>query len=312
MISVIICTYNRCESLKDTLESLLTQECDDNFDYEIIAVDNNSKDKTKDVIESYIPKFNGRLRYIFEPRQGLSHARNRGVCDAIGEVIAFTDDDVVVDKSWIESIYTGFHKFNCDALCGRILPMWNKRPPHWLTKRFYANLALLDYGDRSFRIDSDRYEFYGANFSVKKSIFTEMGYFNTSLGRKGKNLLSGEETDLFKKLLSSNKIIQYQPDCFVRHKINNERMSKTYFRRWYFYSGLLQFNANRLMYREDKKKYPFGVPYWLFKRLFRSFGRYLNVAITKNKSFDKLFEDQLDIFQHLGIIYGAYKTRILR
>jgi len=78
-ISVIICTYNRCESLKDTLDSLLAQECDGTFNWEVIVVDNNSKDRTKEVVESYMHKFGGKLRYLFEPRQGKSHALNKEI-----------------------------------------------------------------------------------------------------------------------------------------------------------------------------------------------------------------------------------------
>lgn len=79
LISIIISTYNRCESLKDTLDSLLNQEIDGSFDYEVIITDNNSKDKTKEVVESCKEKFNGRLRYLFEPQQGKSYALNRAI-----------------------------------------------------------------------------------------------------------------------------------------------------------------------------------------------------------------------------------------
>jgi glycosyltransferase involved in cell wall biosynthesis len=174
LISVIISTYNRCESLKDTLDSLLNQECNGSFDWEVIVVDNNSKDKTREVIDSYMPKFNGRLRYVFEPKQGLSYARNRGIKESEGEIIAFTEDDAIVDKEWLSNIYSTFMNYKCDVLFGKILLKWEGEPPRWLTKRFYGNLGYLDYGNKLFFVDSDRYEFFGGNLSIKKTVFQEI------------------------------------------------------------------------------------------------------------------------------------------
>jgi len=308
-ISVIICSYNRCESLKDTLDSLLNQECDGSFDYEVIVVDNNSKDKTRLVVESYISKFNGRLKYIFEPKQGLSYARNRGIKESKGEIVTFTEDDVIIDKKWLCSIYSSFVNYDCDVSFGKILLRWYTKPPPWLTKRFYGNLGLLNRGDDFLRIESDDYGFFGGNFSVKKAVFREIGNFNTLLGRRGYDLVSGEDTELFFRLLSANKRIYYQPRSIVYHKVENKKINKSYFRRLNFGAGQLTFSIHSKLYRDKNKKYLFGVPYWLYVRLLKLFFRHVKRIFFEYKAPDERFEWELVIFHHLGIMSKAYQTR---
>lgn len=116
LISVIICTYNRHESLKDTLNSLITQERDGSFDYEVIVVDNNSNDETKRIVNAYELQANDKLKYLFEPKQGKSYALNRGILESRGEAIAFTDDDAVADRNWVREIWLTFKMFNCDGV----------------------------------------------------------------------------------------------------------------------------------------------------------------------------------------------------
>jgi glycosyltransferase involved in cell wall biosynthesis len=96
-LSVVICTYNRSSLLVRALESLEFQEPAD-LAYEVLVVDNNSSDDTRNVAQHFVEKRPPRFRYIFEPKQGLSYARNAGIANARAEDIAFTDDDV---RSWI-------------------------------------------------------------------------------------------------------------------------------------------------------------------------------------------------------------------
>ena len=96
------------------------------------------------------------VRYIFEEKQGQSHARNRGIREAYGEIIAFTDDDVIVEKEWVLNIKKAFEKNNVACVGGKILPIWEIPKPNWLTQDLYSYLGLLDYGDRSFYLDSPK------------------------------------------------------------------------------------------------------------------------------------------------------------
>ncbi|MFA4932977.1 MAG: glycosyltransferase [Candidatus Omnitrophota bacterium] len=247
LISVIIGTYNRCRIITDTLQSLSSQE--GNIATEIIIVDNNSRDETKKVIMSFEKKFKGRLKYVFEKRQGLSFARNTGVNQSRGEIIAFTDDDVILSPQWLLHIKNGFINHKCCALGGKILPVWEKTPPYWLTKELWYQLALLDLGDECRWMKESNTGLFGANLAVKKRIFEEGFNFDTSLGVCGKKKLLGEDIQLFFWLLDNNKKIIYDPKILVWHKISKERLTPQYFMKWRFYAGqsfiyLKQFHKN--------------------------------------------------------------------
>ena len=108
-ISVILCTYNRCESLTRALESVAASQMPDSVDWEILVVDNNSKDRTRAVTSEFCLRHPGRVRYLFEAQQGLSNARNAGIHEARSEIIAFTDDDVTVEPTWLHNLTASLH-----------------------------------------------------------------------------------------------------------------------------------------------------------------------------------------------------------
>ncbi|HET9786097.1 MAG TPA: glycosyltransferase, partial [Pyrinomonadaceae bacterium] len=106
-ITVVISTFNRCEMLPAAIESVLTQEAS-GVSYELIVVDNNSTDSTKQVVHSFINQGHQNLRYVFEPQQGLSYGRNAGIKNARGAIIVFFDDDVRAHPDWLSNIKRAF------------------------------------------------------------------------------------------------------------------------------------------------------------------------------------------------------------
>ena len=151
--SVNICTYNRCRMLREALESVLSQRVHDGGRYEVIVVDNNSTDETRQVVESFIARGHANLRYVFEGRQGLSYARNAAVSAARSPILAFTDDDVRVKPDWVATIKRTLDDHpEVDCVGGKVLPRWTFAPPSWLTREHWAPLALVDYGDQPFYV----------------------------------------------------------------------------------------------------------------------------------------------------------------
>src|SRR5581483_7153755 len=106
-ISVLVCTRNRARALEKTLPTILAQPPSEQYDYEIIVVDNASTDDTRQVIENFA-RTNQRLRYLYEARAGLSYARNAAIKNSQGELLAFTDDDVLVTENWLAEIHREF------------------------------------------------------------------------------------------------------------------------------------------------------------------------------------------------------------
>src|SRR5690242_5620823 len=100
-ISVILCTFNRYSHLDIALNSIAASDVPENVEWEILVVDNNSTDRTREVVYNLMNRFPERIRYFFEPHPGKSYALNTGIRQAAGEILVFTDDDVIVEPAWL-------------------------------------------------------------------------------------------------------------------------------------------------------------------------------------------------------------------
>lgn len=116
LISVIIATYNRAPDLEKVIKGLLAQELPGSFDYEMIIIDNGSTDNTENTVKDLMEHAKGRLNYFRQSTPGKSNALNMGIAHAKGEIIAFTDDDVTVEKNWLSSIAASFDLYRCDGI----------------------------------------------------------------------------------------------------------------------------------------------------------------------------------------------------
>ena len=266
-LSVIVCTYNRSESLRRTLARLAGQRAD-GFDYEVIVVDNNSRDQTRQVVTESQALFGGRLRYLLETRQGQSYARNSGIGEARGEIVVFTDDDVEPEDTWLSQLRAAFMRFEADCVFGKVLPRWDTAPPAWLGPYFQHRLAMLDRGDEARVITASREQLVGANFAVRLVVLEYLGGFNIALGNRGDRVSGEEDTDLFERLLTLGTRIVYAPQAVVYHHVQQERMTKRYFRQWHFDHGVAA--AHVAAYARGRSL--FGIPLWAIREFLLNLG----------------------------------------
>ena len=249
-ISVVICTYNRCESLGKALESVAGSVVPDSTEWEILVVDNNSKDQTKAVVEEYSARFPGRFRYIFEGKQGLSNARNAGISAARGLAIAFTDDDVTVERLWLQNLTRPILEGRCSGVAGRIL-LGEFHPPSWLalsgSMSLGGSLVQFDLGNEEIALDRAP---FGACMAFHREVFEKFGGFRTDLGRSGKNLIGNEDTEFGMRLIAAGVTLRYVPSAVVYHPVLEERLTKKYFRSdWCAYG--------RALVRQKTERYSF-------------------------------------------------------
>ena len=221
------------------LNSLQDAVVPDHLLCEFIVVDNNSHDDTRLVFKEAEKHYKSKIRYVFEDKRGISYARNRGIREAKGEIIAFTDDDVIVDKHWIQRIDLAFKEHD-DAACvgGRILPIFEIPRPKWLKSKLYMFLGMLDHGDSPAYLDVP--DIWGANFAVKSEMFKKYGLFDSKLGRRPGKLYSGEETEFLWRLKNGGEKLLYYPLSIIYHHVPADRMSKSYLRKWLFDQGELE------------------------------------------------------------------------
>ena len=227
-VSIVLSTYNRAALLGPAIDRLSDQALG-TPPCELVIVDNNSTDETRAVVEHRMARSPIPLQYVFEPRQGLSYARNAGIAAARADLVAFTDDDVRVAPDWVTVIKMTFDAHpDVDCLGGRALPMWPSQPPPWLTRRHWVGpLALQDYGDRPFIVDSRRALcLAGANLAFRKRVFDDIGWFSPDFP-------NSEDTELMLRFWVSGARALYVPDMVVHAEVQPERLTKRYHRMWH-------------------------------------------------------------------------------
>jgi GT2 family glycosyltransferase len=232
-LSVVLSTYNRADRLTSALDALLTQS--GTIDYEILVIDNNSTDTTARVVQAIASGAGGRVKYVFEPRQGLSHARNRGIAQARAPLVAFSDDDVRVSSDWVAEVVRAFNRFPDAAyIGGRVLPHWLEPPPAWLTTAHWSPLALQDYGDRPFDVSRERAIcLVGANLVFRRGVFDRLGGFAPELGRIKDGIGSTEDHDLQLRVWRAGMRGTYVPQILATADVTPDRLARSYHRRWH-------------------------------------------------------------------------------
>lgn len=236
--SVIVCTYNRVELLTDTLRSL-QQLSYPATDYEVIVVDNNSSDNTAELVAALASNSPVKIAYVHESRQGLSYARNTGITHAKGEIVVFTDDDIEADPLWLQDIVATFNSPEVYCVGGPIRPIWLSPRPEWLSDNLigYLTIQEFEYAAQSRELTSASYP-SGANIAFRRVLFEELGYFDTELGRKGKLLLSNEESRVCSMIEAAGKKIRLASNAIIYHKIPAERLTRKWFYNRLYWQGV--------------------------------------------------------------------------
>ena len=237
-VSIVVSTYNRSDMLPAALRSLGAQDAC-GLTYEVVVVDNNSTDRTRQVIEELIASGHANVRYVFEGRQGLSHGRNAGIAAARGAIIAFTDDDVRARPDWVARLKRTFDAHpDIDYAGGKVLPRWSGEPPGWLTRAHWSPLALVDHGDQPFYITRDRFKcLVGANMAFRREVFVECGLFAPDFQRVKDAIGSTEDHEFQTRLLRAGKQGLYDPTIVVNADVQPDRQAKSYHRRWHVGHG---------------------------------------------------------------------------
>ena len=243
-ITVILCTYNRCRSLVKALESVAVSQVPAPTEWEVLVVDNNSSDQTREVVEECRRHYPGRFRYLFEPQPGKSYALNRGIRESLGEILAFMDDDVTVEPSWLQNLTTGLHDGEWAGAGGRILPERLFVPPRWLALQgpfsMGGVLALFDRGDQPGEID---WPPYGTNMAFQRSMFEKYGGFRTDLGPIPGSQIRNEDTEFGGRLMAAGERVRWEPCAVVYHEVTEHRLDKKYFLQWWFDYGRAEIRA---------------------------------------------------------------------
>ncbi|MEZ0186532.1 MAG: glycosyltransferase [Candidatus Reddybacter sp.] len=304
--TVIICTYNRCGNISMCIDALNAQKDTDGIEWEVLIVDNNSSDDTRNTVQKLTKNSSLSIRYAFEPKQGLNHARNRGIRESSGRFFAYIDDDITVSENWLKSLYQALSENDTDAAGGRIHLDPNITLPLWITinPEMYGFLGHQDYGDAALILDGKKRYPFGGNMAFCRRVPNRIGYFNTNLGRKGEGrkkgeLFKGAETDYFHRINSTgNATIRYAPNAIVFHHILPHQLEKQYFLTIHKNAGYQKAYHDKQVYKRNL----FGVPLFLIPQTVRAGLNYALETITKGS--DASFRKRMTLSHFVGSIAG--------
>jgi glycosyltransferase involved in cell wall biosynthesis len=237
-MTIAVCTWNRAQLLDTTLREMTKLHIPEDVEWEILVVNNNCSDDTDAVIARHAEGLP--IRRLFQPEQGLSHARNCAAEAARGELILWTDDDVLVDSEWLAVYADAAREYPKAAFFGgTVNPWFSTKPPAWLERNlsiFSDAYALRQYGDEPFELTTHERLPYGANMATRRAVF-DSARFDTTLGRSGGDLISGEETQLFKLLLADGHVGIWAGRARVDHYIGPDRLTLGYLGSYFYGSG---------------------------------------------------------------------------
>jgi glucosyl-dolichyl phosphate glucuronosyltransferase len=283
MISILIATRDRCTLLRDTLEAIDRQQ-DPGVEVEVIVVDNASVDATQQVVTEAAAKGRWPVRYLFEGRSGKSHALNSALAQIRGDLLVFTDDDVLPAPGWLASYADALAGTGADYAVGRILPRWEVPPPRWMSPALYGVLAVPDGGTERLMIAAGQNEDImplGANMAVRRDVVDRIGGWDTSLGKLQGTLRTGEDHEFALRMTSAGFVGVYEPAAVVHHRVPGERLQFSYFRRWFYDNGGVEASL------EDRypttKRYFCRVPRHLWRQSLVEIAGFVRAAVTGNR-----------------------------
>ncbi|NNG00364.1 MAG: glycosyltransferase [Desulfobacteraceae bacterium] len=265
-ISIVVCTYNRAEMLEDTLRSWVTVD-KESIHVELVVVDNNSTDLTRQVVRQFEQARPGEVIYVFEDKPGLSFARNKGIEIARGRLIAFVDDDIYFTEDWLKEILNTFrNQGRADCVGGNSIPSFEIPKPEWLTDDLMRVYGSTLSGETEKVMAFPEHPF-GVNMVFKREVFERIGLFNTRLGRIKKSLLSNEEKELFYRIDQAGLLTYYSPKAIIFHRIPADRIDQRWILRRMYWQGISKVSFSQII---DKKS-----RFYLLKDTLRNFKNFL-------------------------------------
>ncbi|MDJ0675393.1 MAG: hormogonium polysaccharide biosynthesis glycosyltransferase HpsE [Calothrix sp. MO_167.B42] len=231
-LTVAIPTYNGAKRLPELLDKLQNQQNTESFHWEILVIDNNSHDATASIVKNYQSTWQHpyKLKYIFEPQQGLAYARKRAIIESQGKFVAFLDDDNYPNNMWVSSAYKFAQNHpHIGAYGSQIHPQWETEPPQEFA-RITPFLAITERGNIPLLYEADKKLLPpGAGLVINKQAWLECVPNQMILaGRISGNMLAGEDIEMLSYIQRGGWEIWYNPEMEIYHQIPAWRLTREY------------------------------------------------------------------------------------
>lgn len=264
-VTVILCTYNRSQSLARALASVAKSVMPDDTSWEVLVIDNNSSDDTRAAVLGFAERYPRIFRYIFEPKPGKSNALNRAIRETNADVLAFMDDDVQVEPDWLDKLTRVFAGGAYSGSGGRIVPESDFNPPAWLEASGHyalAPLAMFDLGPEPGELKEPP---FGTSMAFRREMFSRYGDFRRDLGPQPGSEIRSEDTEFGMRVLRGGERLWYEPAAVVHHSISANRLTQGYFLKWWLDKARADIREYGIP--SGTRWYVAGVPLYLIRRL---------------------------------------------
>jgi glycosyltransferase involved in cell wall biosynthesis len=292
-LSVVICTYNGGSRIGKVLDQLRVQAYVESIRWEILVIDNNSQDNTKQIVETYSD-----VRYEVESQQGLAYARARGVQEAVGQWVAFVDDDTVPDENWVAQV----HQFaqshpQIGAFGGQIHAEYEVEPPSGIQK-VAPYLAIVERGSEPHRYD--RVLPPGAGLVVRRQVWLDHVPKKLVLvGRTTAAMLASEDIEAILHIQKSGFEIWYNPEMHLYHQIPKSRIERAYLLKMIKGVGLARHHIRMTRWRVWQR--PLVTPMYLLNDLRKLITHW--VKFGRSQTLETACEQQLLISSLVSPFY---------
>ncbi len=310
-LSIIVPTWNRARQLELLLASLFAQDAAD-VRYDVVVVDNNSGDDTRQVVEAMIAQVPaGQLRYIFEPRQGVSYARNTGVAATTAPIVVFVDDDGVAGRDWVRSMKRAFDEHpEADCIGGRVTARWVTPRPSWLTAPHAGPIAIQDRPEPAY-VNARQAStcLLSANLGCRREAFDAVGGFSPEYPR-------GQDREFELRLWRAGRQGLYLPDMEIFVDVPAERLERRYHRRWQATTGAgharMRFRDSltpdgALVEERPETRRLFGSPLFLYRECLQHLAGYVRAAAALDG--DRRFFHETRLWYYAGFFRARWRMR---
>ena len=293
-VTVIICTWNRADQLRTTLQSLSQQRYKAGLDVEVLVVDNNSNDDTRSVVEATQQSWAmGTLRYLFEPRQGKQFALNSAIAAAQHTLLAFTDDDILFPHDWLLQIQRIFADPGIDLAGGKTLIDWaGLQRPAWYSNELLAVLGGVDLGETELDPSPRDYAPGGGNLLARKTLFDRVGNFSEAHFRH-------MDYEFGIRCQSFGVRVVYEPAVVVHAPVDSVCLTPRYFMRWAFKAGIARTGGIHAAGQRPQ------VPLWMYRRFMQDA---IALAFKPLPGTPEVFAQRMRKWRDMGAIVNAWRA----
>ncbi len=302
-VSVIIATRNRAGRLAETLAHLGGQVT--SFAWEIIVVDNGSTDRTQQAVQEAAARSRMCVRGLSQPVPGKNRALNIGIEEARGELLVFTDDDVVMEASWLAEIVRATEAWSgYDIFCGPIHPLWPRQTPEWLKVHPFAIAAFSQFTPPHIEGPVEKWTPFGPNFAVRRAAVGDRRFaevIGASSGTDTRYPL-GDETEFLYRLRDAGSRTVFVPAASVGHQIEPHQLDWQWLMNRSFRNG----RGHVACEPDETSVRLWGAPRYLWLKFARAWVRR---ALARGRGEPERFNRSIELEHLRGQIYEHRSSR---